>query len=80
MDRISKDEVITLEDNIEYYVIDTVLEEDTNYLYLAQVNDPKQIMIAKEVVEGEDLIVEELEDGEKKKEIILIILKRLDLV
>lgn len=80
MERIKKGEAITLDDNIEYYVIDNVMQGADNYLYLAKSSDPKEIMIAKEIVEDNEMSVEEVTDEAKKQEIITEVLKRLELI
>ena len=78
MERIKKGEAITLDDNIEYYVIDNVMQGADNYLYLAKSSDPKEIMIAKEIVTDNEISIEEVTDEAKEQEIITEVLKRLD--
>ncbi len=80
MERIKKGEAITLEDNIEYYVIDNVMQGADNYLYLAKANNPKEIMIAKEVIKDNEISIEEVTDNAKEQEIIKEVLKRLELI
>lgn len=80
MERIKKGEAITLDDNIEYYVIDNVMQGADNYLYLAKSSDPKEIMIAKEIVTDNEISIEEVTDEAKEQEIITEVLKRLDLI
>ncbi|NLD79166.1 MAG: hypothetical protein GX641_02425 [Mollicutes bacterium] len=80
MERIKKGEAITLDDNIEYYVIDNVMQGADNYLYLAKSSDPKEIMIAKEIITDNEISIEEVTDEAKEQEIITEVLKRLDLI
>jgi len=80
MERIKKGEAITLDDNIEYYVIDNVMQGADNYLYLAKSSNPKEIMIAKEIVTDNEISIEEVTDEAKEQEIITEVLKRLDLI
>ncbi|MFA6327595.1 MAG: hypothetical protein WCX15_01800 [Bacilli bacterium] len=80
MERIKKGEAITLDDNIEYYVIDNVMQGADNYLYLAKSSNPKEIMIAKEIITDNEISIEEVTDEAKEQEIITEVLKRLDLI
>jgi hypothetical protein len=80
MERIKKGEAITLDDNIEYYVIDNVMQGADNYLYLAKSSNPKEIMIAKEIVTDNEISIEEVTDEAKEQEIITEVLKSLDLI
>ena len=80
MERIKKGEAITLDDNIEYYVIDNVMQGADNFLYLAKSSDPKEIMIAKEIITDNEISIEEVTDEAKEQEIITEVLKRLDLI
>jgi hypothetical protein len=80
MERIKKGEAITLDDNIEYYVIDNVMQGADNYLYLAKSSNPKEIMIAKEIITDNEITIEEVTDEAKEQEIITEVLKRLDLI
>ena len=80
MERIKKGEAITLDDNIEYYVIDNVMQGADNYLYLAKSSDPKEIMMAKEIITDNEISIEEVTDEAKEQEIITEVLKRLDLI
>ena len=73
---IQKEELITLEDNKEYYVVD-IVELEERYLYLINKDDKKDIMLAKETIENNESYVEEVEDEEKKREIFKILYERL---
>lgn len=76
MDRIKKGELITLDDNKEYYVVDIVEQEDKRYLYLAN-EQYKEVIVAEEVVEGNDIIISALTNLDKMQEIAKIVLERL---
>jgi hypothetical protein len=76
MDRIKKGELITLDDNKEYYVVDIVEQEDKRYLYLAS-EQYKEVIVAEEVVEGNDIIISALTNLDKMQEIAKIVLERL---
>jgi DUF1365 family protein len=73
---IEKDEIITLEDNKEYYVVDTV-ELDEKYLYLINKDDKNDIILVKEVKENDESFIEEIEDEDKKAEVFKILYERL---
>jgi hypothetical protein len=76
MDRITKGEIITLDDNKEYTVVDVIEQESKSYLYLVS-ETHKEVVVAEEIIEGNNIIVESLDDIEKIKEISKIVLERL---
>jgi len=73
---IEKDELITLDDNKEYYVVDTV-KLDVNYLYLINKDDKKDIIVAKEIIENNETFIEIEDSEEKLKEVFKILYERL---
>jgi hypothetical protein len=76
MERITKGETITLDDDKHYIVVEIVEQDNKRYLYL--VNDThKEIVVAEEIIEGNDIIVESLDDINKIMEISKIVLERL---
>ena len=76
----SKDKIIKLENNKEYFVIETLIDNNIDYLLLLNLVDDKEIKIVKKITENdEDYIVDEkdlsnlksrfkeiLEDAQKK--------------
>lgn len=77
MERIEIDEAITLDDDKEYYVVEIVEQEGHRYLYL--VNEAAtEVLVAEEIVEGEDVFVETLDDQSKIAEIVKIVRERLN--
>ena len=77
MERITKDEAITLENNKEYSVVEIVEQDGKRYLYLVNEEDV-DVIVAEEIIEGEDIIIETLDDVEKIKEIVKIVTERLN--
>lgn len=75
MDNIEKGEVLTLDDNKEYCVIEIVEQPDGNYLYL--VNTEKEVIIGKYFFEGEDIVIDIVDDTNKVTEITNIVKERL---
>ena len=77
MERITKDEAITLENNKEYSVVEIVEQDGKRYLYLVNEEDV-DVIVAEEIIEGEDIIIETLDDVEKIREIVKIVTERLN--
>jgi hypothetical protein len=76
MERITKGETITLDDDKRYVVVEIVEQDNKRYLYLVR-DTHKEIVIAEEIIEGNDIIVESLDDINKIIEISKIVLERL---
>ena len=54
----SKDKIIKLENNKEYFVIETLMDNNIDYLLLLNLVDDKEIKIVKKITEDdEDYIV-----------------------
>ncbi|HHX16608.1 MAG TPA: hypothetical protein GX725_01670 [Mollicutes bacterium] len=77
MDRITKGEAITLDNDIEYVVVDAVELDNKRYLYLVS-EDKNEVLVAEEIIEDNDIFVETLTDMEKVREISKIVVERLD--
>jgi hypothetical protein len=77
MERITKDEAITLDNNKEYYVVEIVEQDNKRYLYLVNEEDT-DVIVAEELIEGDEIIIETLDDEEKIKEIVKIVTERLN--
>ena len=77
MDRITKGEAITLDNDIEYVVVDAVELDNKRYLYLVS-EDQNEVLVAEEIIEDNDIFVETLTDMEKVREISKIVVERLD--
>ena len=76
MDRITKG-IITLDNDIEYVVVDAVELDNKRYLYLVS-EDKNEVLVAEEIIEDNDIFVETLTDMEKVREISKIVVERLD--
>jgi hypothetical protein len=76
MEQIVKNDTITLDDNKRYIVVEIVEQDNKRYLYLVNENQ-KEVVIAEEIIEGNDIIIETLDDIEKIKEISKIVVERL---
>lgn len=77
MERLTIDEAITLDDDKEYYIVDIVEEEGHRYLYL--VNEAEvEVVVAEEIIDGNDIIVEMMDDPDKVGEIVKIVTERLN--
>ncbi len=70
-----KGEVLTLENDTEYFVIEAINYNSNNYLYLANTKDKDDYALVKETEEGLQNI---LDDEEYEKVLLLIIEKNKD--
>lgn len=76
MERITKGELITLDNNKEYVVVDIVEQGDKRYLYL--VNQAiMEVVVVEEIVENDEIIIETLDSIDKVTEIVKIVVERL---
>ena len=69
MNGYNKDEVIEI-DNKEYYVIETLTLNNNKYIYLGNLNDPKDLMCLKEVYLNEELLLEKLDSEEELEQVM----------
>lgn len=76
MERIGKGEEITLDDNKDYYVFDVVEQSDKRYLYLVNQKE-KELLIAEELIDNDDIIIETVTDENKIMEIVKIVKGRI---
>ena len=60
-------EIVTLEDGEEYYEVARINNENTWYIYLAGKNNPKEIVIRKNVIINGEEYIEGLKDQEELK-------------
>ena len=60
-------EIVTLEDGEEYYEVVRINNENTCYIYLANKNNPKEIVIRKNVIINGEEYIEGLKDQEELK-------------
>ncbi|MGI6329623.1 MAG: hypothetical protein ACOXZR_02030 [Bacilli bacterium] len=77
METLNKGELITLENDIDYYVVEIIEQEGDRYLYL--VNDERaEVVIGKEIIDGDNIIVETIDDREKMREITKLVLEKVE--
>ncbi len=67
MEKIEKQELITLDDGKEFLVVDIVEYEGERYLYLARDDEKLEVMLVKEKIEADELVVETVGDNDIKK-------------
>ncbi|MFA5408308.1 MAG: hypothetical protein WC343_06000 [Bacilli bacterium] len=78
MELIEKGEVLTLDDNQDYCVVEVVELDGKRYLYLVNEDESKsEVIIAEEKHDAEGVIVETLDDKAQMKRIVDIVIKRL---
>jgi hypothetical protein len=76
MERITKGETITLDNGKEFVTVEIVEQEDKRYLYLVN-EELREVVIAEEIIENNDIIIKVLKDVSKMQEIAKIVLERL---
>lgn len=52
--------VITLDNQKEYFVLDKILHNQDTFVYLALKENPEEIVIRKRIVESEEVFLEEI--------------------
>lgn len=71
MKYLEQGQVLTLEDNNKYVVIDSKIYEDNNYIYVININEPKDQLIALVTKENDDISVKTLDyQCQENKELI----------
>lgn len=68
--KLENGEVITLEDGKEYIVFNSILKEGVNYVFLISNFKPVEICFAKEIIDGENISLEIINDQKQKKELM----------
>lgn len=57
--------IVTLEDGIEYAVIDEIEHNDKRYIYLVNINDYKDFCIRKIIIENNEQFIVGLDDDKE---------------
>ena len=68
--KLENGEVITLDDGKEYIVFNSILKEGVNYVFLISNFKPVEICFAKEIIDGENISLEIINDQKQKKELM----------
>lgn len=77
IERLNIGEMITLDDDKEYVVMEVVEEGDKHYLYLVNEKE-KEFLVAQEIIDNNEIYIENVLDENKKTEIIKIFLARVN--
>lgn len=67
---------IVLEDNIEYYIIDTEIIDNIEYTLFSNINDDSDICFRKTIIENDEKIYVGLDDEKEFEKISLIFTKK----
>lgn len=81
MEKLEKGELITLDNNKEYLVYDTIVKNDKRYIYLScNTEDIKkaEVLICEEKQQKEDIVLELLTDKDEIKDIANELLKGIE--
>ncbi len=68
--KLENGEVITLDDGKEYIVFNSILKEGVNYVFLISNFKPVEICFAKEIIDGENISLEIINDQKQKEELM----------
>jgi len=69
-------EILTLENNKEYVVVDTVVHEEENFVYLINNNDNKEILIQRVKIEDGAETLYPLKDKEEFKALLQVFFEK----
>lgn len=69
--KYSKNDIITLENDLKYIVCDIVSINDINYLYLVNEDDENEYFIVKEKVENDVSFFESIKDEKEFEKVLL---------
>lgn len=58
-------QVVKLDDNKEYIVLNKMNLHNINYIYLVTIEKPTEILIATEKVENDNVMLEEIKDNDE---------------
>jgi len=81
MEKLEKGELVTLDNNKEYLVYDTINKNDKRYIYLSfNTEDVElaEVLICEEKQDGEDIMLELLTDKEEIADIANELLKGME--
>lgn len=71
MKYLEQGQLLTLEDNKKYVVIDSILYDEKNYIYMVNLEDQKEQLIALVSKKNDDIKVDNLDyQAEENKELI----------
>ena len=73
---LEKGDVITLEDNIEYTVIDKIIVDTTPYYLFINPTNTKDMFIRKELLENSNVVISGLDSEQEYNSIIKLFKKR----
>lgn len=68
--RLETDEVITLDNNRDYVVVNKKEYDGNNYICLTSLSKPLEVLVGKEVIDGNDISIELLTEENEIKKII----------
>ncbi len=78
METIEKGHIITFDDNIDYYVVDIIYDDQKKYVYLISDEENNKVLVGEEIIENGEVILETLEDPEKVKQIMAEVIKNFE--
>lgn len=76
MEKLERNEAIILDEEHEYYVVEVVELEGHVYVYL--VNEKEEVMLAEQLEEDGEMIIETVEDQELVTKIMQTVMERLN--
>lgn len=76
--KINIKDIITLSDDKKYSVVSKTIIEDKSYLYLLDINDYSNVKFCIEEKNGDNIEVEEIEDGKIIELLLPIFIKETE--
>ena len=68
--KLNPGELITLDGDKQYIVVDRIICNKVNYVYLMSNFKPLDIRFGREILEGEDVSIQMVSDPEEKKYVL----------
>jgi len=73
-------ELITFDDDTKYFVVETLDYNDSRYVYLISESEDVNIILGKEKIEGNDVLVDNVTDEEELKAIIPLFAEKMSVL
>ncbi len=70
MEPVEKNEVLTLDNGKEYYVIDIINDEGKKYIFLSTDEKENDVILGEEIIENGEVYIETVDDPEIIKKIM----------
>lgn len=76
--KLEKESIVTLDNNENYFIASTAVQDNMTYAYLINVNKEDDNMIVKEIFENNEISIEEIIDKNEKGKLALLLQNNMD--